>query len=174
MRRFAALAAIVAVLLAGLSVLLHIPFGASAQEASPAAAETGPPPGLEHEILAAGLAETLPEAPAVILMERVTVAPGTDIPAAPGDPALSLFRIESGTLTINTDSPLAVIRAAALAEALETPGTMPATEDVAADAEFSLAAGDSVVFPPGVGGGLSNDGADPVVVLIAQIFPAGA
>jgi quercetin dioxygenase-like cupin family protein len=47
-------------------------------------------------------------------------------------------------------------------------------EDIAADTEFTLAEGDSVVIPPGVGGGLRNDGAEPAVILATQIFPADA
>jgi mannose-6-phosphate isomerase-like protein (cupin superfamily) len=107
-------------------------------------------------------------------MQRVTIAPGADIPGSPDDPGFSFFRIESGILTVHTDSPLSVVRAAALAEALSTPGTMPTMEEISADAEFTLAAGDSVTFPPGVGGSLRNDGSEPVVLLTTQIFPAGA
>jgi nitrate/nitrite-specific signal transduction histidine kinase len=33
-----------------------------------------------------------------------------------------------------------------------------------ADTEFTLAAGDSVIFPPGVGGGLRNDGSEDEAV----------
>jgi quercetin dioxygenase-like cupin family protein len=147
--------------------------GAIAQDASPAS-ESGPPPGLVDETLAVGLTEALPEVPAIVLMQRVTIAPGADIPSSPDDPGFSFFRIESGTLTVQTDSPLSVVRAAALAEALATPGTMPTMEDISADTKFTLAAGDSVTFPPGVGGGLRNDGSEPVVMLTTQIFPAGA
>jgi mannose-6-phosphate isomerase-like protein (cupin superfamily) len=172
MQRYARAVAIVFVLMAGIALNGRLAPAASAQAASPTASDAGGPAGLEHEILAAGLAEALPAAPAIILMERVTIAPGADIPASPDDPTFSFFRIESGTLTMTTDTPLRVTRAAALAEALATPGTMPAAEEIAADAEFALAAGDSVVIPPGVGGGLRNTGAEPVVVLVAQLFPA--
>jgi hypothetical protein len=174
MRRIAGLVFFVVLVLAAvLAGPLVVP-GATAQDASPTAAEDGPPPGFEHEVLAAGLVEALPETPAIMLMERVTIAPGLDIPAAPEDPGMTFMRIESGRLTVSTDSPLAVIRATALAEALATPGTMPAAEEIAAGAEFTLAAGDSVVFPPGMGGGLQNDGTEPVVILATQLFPAGA
>lgn len=145
-----------------------------AQDASPVAQEAGPPEGLVDVTLAAGLAASLPEAPAIMLMSRVTIAPGADIPSSPDDPGLSFMLVESGELTVQTTLPLTLIRGAALAEAMATPGTMPVTEDVAANAEFVLAAGDAAVFPPGAGGSLHNDGAAPVVVLVTQMFPAGA
>ena len=174
MGRLIHLVSVAVLVLAAMLMEPHLSPGARAQDASPAAAESGPPPGLVDETLAVGLTDTLPESPAIILMQRVTIAPGADIPGAPDDPTLSFIRIESGMLTVQTDSALAVIRATALAEALATPGTMPAREEVVADTEFSLAAGDSVVFPPGVGGALRNDGSEPVVLLDTQIFPAGA
>lgn len=147
---------------------------AMAQEASPAAAETGPPDGLVDETLAAGLASELPAAPAIMLMSRVTIAPGAEIPSSPDDPGLSFMLVESGELTVQTTKALTLIRGAALAEAMATPGTMPATEEIAADAEFILAAGDAAAFPPGAGGSLKNAGTTPVVLLVTQMFPAGA
>jgi mannose-6-phosphate isomerase-like protein (cupin superfamily) len=173
MGHFAGLVWVVAIVLATSLAGPLVSPSANAQDASPAA-ESGPPPGLVDETLAVGLTEALPEAPAIVLMQRVTIAPGADIPGSPDDPGFSFFRIESGMLTVRTDSPLSVVRAAALAEALATPGTMPTMEEISADAEFTLAAGDSVTFPPGVGGSLRNDGSEPVVLLTTQIFPAGA
>jgi hypothetical protein len=174
MGRIRGLVSVVVLVLATVLAGPHVSPVVRAQDASPTAEDSGPLPGLVDETLAVGLAEALPETPAILLMQRVTIAPGADIPGAPDDPGLSFFRIESGTLTARTDSPLTIIRASALAEALATPGTMPTTEEVMADTEFTLAAGDSVVFPPGVGGGLRNDGAEPVVMLTTQVFPAGA
>lgn len=147
--------------------------GAWAQDASPAAEESGPPPGLADETLAAGLVEALPETPAIILMQRVTISPGADIPSSAGDPGLTFMLVEGGELTVRMDAPLTVIRGTALAEALANPGTMPETEEIAADAELTLLSGDAVVFPPGMGGGLRNDGTEAVVLLTTQLFPTG-
>jgi quercetin dioxygenase-like cupin family protein len=145
--------------------------GGVAQDASPEA-EGGPPAGLTDEVLAAGMATEFPATPAIMLMERVTIAPGADIPGDETDTTLSFFLMESGSLQMTTSAPLTVIRAAALETALQTPGTMPETEEIAAGAAFTLEEGDSVLIPPGVGGGLRNDNTEPAVLLATQIFPA--
>lgn len=159
------------VMVFGISLAVGAATGAVAQDASPAA-EGGPPAGLTDKILAAGLATEFPAAPAVMLMQRVTIAPGADISGDAADPTMSFFLMESGALEITVSKPLTVIRAAALATALQTPGTMPETEEIAAGTAFTLEAGDSVLIPPGVGGSLRNDGTEPVIILATQIFPA--
>src|SRR5688500_7812447 len=120
MGRFSGLVSVVVLVLAIVLAGPHLSPAIHAPDASRSAADSGPPPRLLAETLAVGLAEALPETPAILLMQRVTIAPGADIPGAPDDPGLSFFRIESGTITARTDSPLTVIRASALAEALAT------------------------------------------------------
>lgn len=159
------------VMVVGISLGIGAAGSGSAQDASPAA-ESGPPAGLTDEILAAGLATEFPATPAVMLMQRVTIAPGSDIPGDEADTTMSFFLIESGSLQMTASEPLTVIRSEALATALQTPGTMPEMEETAAGATFTLAAGDSVLIPPGVGGSLRNDGTEPAVILATQIFPA--
>lgn len=161
----------ITVMMVGVSLTLGAGLGAAAQDASPAA-ESGAPAGLTDEILAAGMVTEFPAVPAVMLMERVTIAPGADIPGDEADSTLSFFLMESGSLQVTTTAPLKVIRAAALATALQTPGTMPEVEEIAAGTTFTLEAGDSVLIPPGVGGGLRNDGSEPAVILATQVFPA--
>lgn len=172
MRRSAIPLAVIA--LAGILLGAPVTPAAVAQNATPAVEETGPPPGLSEEVLAFGMTNTMPAVPAMVIVARVTIAPGADITAAPNDPAMSIFYVESGSLTIVADAPLSVGRGAALAEALATPDTMPSMDDIAAGAEFSLASGDSLVAPPGIGGSLRNDGTEPVVVLVTNIIPAEA
>ncbi len=159
------------VMMVGVSLALGAAAGAMAQDASPEA-ESGPPAGLSDEILAAGMATEFPATPAVMLMERVTIAPGADIPGDEADTTLSFFLMESGSLQMTASAPLMVIRADALATALQTPGAMPEVEEIAAGAAFTLEEGDSVLIPPGVGGGLRNDGTEPAVLLATQIFQA--
>jgi hypothetical protein len=149
------------------------PYGVSAQDASPAAEEMGPPPGVADVTLAFGMVDALPATPALIFMDRLTIDPGTSIPGEPGDPTFAFVLVESGALTVQADAPLAVGRAAALADALATPGTMPETEEVAAGTAVTLAVGDAIVFPPAVGVELRNDGSEPVVVLGTAIMPVG-
>lgn len=155
----------------GISLAIGAATGGSAQEASPAA-EGGPPAGLTDDILAVGLATEFPATPAVMLMQRVTIAPGAEIPGDEADPTMSFFLMESGSLQMTASEPLTVIRAEALATALQSPGTMPEIEEIAAGAAFTLGAGDSVLIPPGVGGSLRNDGTEPAIILATQIFPA--
>jgi quercetin dioxygenase-like cupin family protein len=159
------------VMLVGVSLVLGAATGAVAQDASPEA-EGGPPAGLIDEILSVGMVTEFPATPAVMLMQRVTIAPGADIPGDAADTTLSFFLMESGTLQMTTSAPLTVIRAAALAEALQAPGGMPEMEEIAAGAAFTLDEGDSVLIPPGVAGGLRNEGTEPAVILATQIFPA--
>lgn len=159
------------VMVFGVSLALGTVTGALAQDASPEA-ESGPPAGLTDEILAVGMATEFPASPALMLMQRVTIEPGADIPGDAADPTLSFFLMESGSLQMTTSAPLMVIRADALATALQTPGTMPEMEEIEASTTFTLVEGDSVLIPPGVGGGLRNDGIEPAVLLAMQIFPA--
>ena len=159
------------VMVLGVGLVLGVVMSAVAQDATPAA-DSGPPAGLTDEILAVSMVTEFPATPALMLMERVTIAPGVDIPGDQADATLSFFLVESGSLQMTTSAPLMVIRAAALATALETPGTMPDAEQIAAGAAFTLEEGDSVLIPAGVGGGLRNDGSAPVVLLATQIFPA--
>jgi quercetin dioxygenase-like cupin family protein len=159
------------VMLFGISLAVGAASGAVAQDASPSA-EGGPPAGLADEILAVGMATELPASPAIMLMQRVIIAPGAEIPGDEADPTLSFFLMESGSLQMTTSAPLMVVRAKALATALQTPGSMPEMEEIAAGAAFTLESGDSVLVPPGVGGSLRNDGPEPAVILATQIFPA--
>jgi quercetin dioxygenase-like cupin family protein len=159
------------VMVVGVSLMVGAAAGAAAQDASPAAAG-GPPAGLSDEILAAGMVTELPATPAIMLMQRVTIAPGAEIPGDEADTTLSFFLMKSGSLQMTTSAPLSVIRAEALATALQTPGTLPEMEEIAAGTAFTLEAGDSVLIPPGVGGSLRNDGEEPAVILATQILPA--
>jgi hypothetical protein len=174
MRRVPILIAFVAVVLAGGFAGARAPGGVVAQDASPAAEEFGPPPGVAAETLAFGMVDALPVTPAMIFLDRLTIDPGVSLPAEPGDPNFAFTLVESGSLTILSDTPLAIARAAALAEALESPGTMPEIEETTADTDVTLSAGDSIVFPPEVGGELRNDGTEPVVLLGVVIAPVDA
>ena len=171
MRRVSVLVTVVAIALAGWLAVARGPLNVGAQAGTPAPG--GPPPGLTFETLAFGMAATVPPAPAILVMDRITLAPGASLPGAANDPNLSLFYVEQGTLTARADAPVSVIRGAALTTALATPGTMPAPEEVAAGTAVTLAAGDSAVFPPFVGVEFRNDGTEPVVLLTTTIGPAG-
>jgi hypothetical protein len=150
------------------------PIGTGAQEASPAAEEMGPPEGLTAELLSYAPIDTTIEAPAVALIERVTIDPSATIPADEGAPNFTVMAIESGALTIRASAPVVVTRADAIAAALANPDTLPEKEEAAVDADVTLAADDTVAWPPMVSGELRNDGAEPVVVLALNLLPADA
>jgi hypothetical protein len=174
MRRVAVLIAVF-MLSAGWLAGVGAPLGIGAQEASPAAEEMGPPEGLTAEFLAYAPIATAIEAPAVAIVERVTIGPGAVIPGdAETSPNLTIISVESGALTFRADAPVAVTRADAIAAAMATPGTLPTTEQTAVDADVTLESGDSAAWPPSVGGELRNDGAEPVVALALNLMPADA
>lgn len=165
MRRISVLLLVAAVLL-GAVVMGRL---TSAQEATPAVERILVlPDGLSFEFMGVGTVAELPPAPVEIALVRMTMEPGMTISTEPDDPDFSLIAVESGILTIEADAPLIVQRAA--------PGTAitadawPATPEAVDPARaVTLDAGDSVVFPPYVGGDLRNNGTEPVIVVITSI-----
>jgi quercetin dioxygenase-like cupin family protein len=163
MRRFHVLLSLMVVVLLGV-LTLQAQSAAIAQEATPPAEELE---GVTFESLGFGTAEELPAAPAVLQLFRVTLDPGASIPAEEGSPNIVLLYVESGSLTIQIESPLQVTRAATI-EAFATPGAVEegadlGPEEVAAGTEVTLEAGDSVVLQFLGAGELRNDGDEPVV-----------
>lgn len=145
----------------------------AAQDATPGAEEDFGLEGLTFEPIGFGAANRLPAAPADLVLIRLTIEPAAYLPFDPEDASVALVAVESGTVTVRADVPLQVLRAATLAM-FATPGAVeedavPAPEDVAADTEFTLEAGDSVVFPPNVGGEARNEGSEPAVLLAAIV-----
>jgi hypothetical protein len=171
MHRHTRLVSLVAIALAGVMATTPVPLSTSAQDASPAAEEAGPPAGIADETLAFGLVESLPETPAMIFLDRLTLDSGAILPGEPGDPTFAFVLVESGSLTLRADAALSITRADTLAEALAS-GAMPAQEEVAAESDVTLEAGDSVVLPSLVGVTLRNDGTEPATMLGAIIAPA--
>jgi hypothetical protein len=165
---------VVALVILGMAALANLPLGVGAQDASPAAAPEGPPPGLTFETLAFIPVDELPATPAFSIVDRVTIEPGAVLPSEPDSPNLTFFLVEQGTLTIQTDAPIGITRGQAVAAALEAGGELPATEQTAAGADVTMETGDAAAWPGLVGGELRNDGAEPVVLLAVNIVPADA
>ena len=173
MRRVSPLVPLVAVVLLGLVVAARPAAHAAVQEGTPPAGEELE--GITFEPLGFGIAEELPAAPADLLLARVTFDPGAGFPIEADDPSVGLAYVESGALTVRLEAPVRVVRAATIA-AFATPGAaeegaVPEPEEVAAGTEFTLEAGDSVVFPPNVAGEVRNDGQERAVALVALIAP---
>jgi len=175
MRRRSVLLSVVAVVLLALVAAGRLP-GAAAQDATPPAGEfLDLPEGVAFELLGLGVAEELPAAPADFVLVRFTLDPGASFPIEEADPSVALVYVEAGAFTVRVEAPMTIIRAAFIA-AIATPGAVeegavPPPEEVAAGVEFTLAAGDSAVFPPNVAGEARNDGAEPAVALLAFVGP---
>ncbi len=128
-----------------------------AQEATPEAMEE--PAGVSIELVAAGAAETLPPAPALLAIFRAEFEPGAVFQFPADDPDTGLFVVESGVMTASSTVPVVVTRG----------GDPEDTEVMAAETTFTLEPGDSFVNPPNSGGEFRNDGEEPVVLLVAAV-----
>src|SRR5215216_6446109 len=84
------------------------------------------------EFLAAGVAPTLPPAPALVHLARVRIAPGGHITVPADDPGVALIWVESGMMSGYTTDSVSIMRAALMA----TPEAPP-FEEVAANTEFT-------------------------------------
>jgi len=168
MRRLVSLGSVV--VLIGLMVLVGNRTPVTAQDATPDAAEAGVPEGISAEVVSLGTVESFPSTPATVELYRVTVDPGASASFSESDPGLGLHVVESGTLTIGRFSAdVVVTRASSMA----TPGAHP-QEIVPVGTDATLGPGDSFVFPPFVAGEWRNDSAEPVVLTVVLIAPAGA
>jgi hypothetical protein len=121
------------------------------------------------ELLAGGVMPSFPPQPAAIALQRVRIAPGGHVVTPADDPRVVLLYLESGTLTVRNTVAATVMRGAAMA----TPGAQ-AQEDIAAETEFTMTAGDSFLSPAGSGGELRNDGSEEVILLAGLIVPVPA
>jgi hypothetical protein len=156
MRRTPVLLLVAAVALIGLVAAARLGPETRAQEGTPPAGGFEISPGVTAEALAFAAGQEEPS------LYRLTFAPGVTYAIAPS-PEISLVYSEAGSLTITVDAPVTVTRAGAT----DAPG-----EPVAANAEFTLGAGDYTVFPPFAGGEVRNDGQEAASVEVAAIIPS--
>jgi hypothetical protein len=112
-------------------------------------------------------AATMPAAPVAITLFRIEFAPGAGVSYPPGDPGLGLHLVESGTLTLQDfDTDIVVTRA--VDEATPDADT---SETLRAGDTTQLLAGDGFLWPPIAAGAFRNDGDEPAVLLISNIYP---
>jgi quercetin dioxygenase-like cupin family protein len=172
MRQFGVQLSLVVALLLG-TLALGVQPPAAAQEASPAAG-TFTEGGITFEPLAYATALALP-ATGELSISRISFEPGTVLPLEEGDPSYVLGFVESGELTIVQSDTILVTRAGALGAAVgasEEGGSFaPETEEIAAEQEVTVGAGDAVLFPPNASGEIRNDGDEPAVVIVAFVGP---
>jgi quercetin dioxygenase-like cupin family protein len=173
MQRFGiVLALAVVVALAGL-VGWSAPPAVTAQEATPASEEMAPE-GITFDPLGVAPGVIAP-APTDLVLVRIGFEPGAVLPSDPSDLDGAMAIVESGTLTLRLETPLIVSRAgsfaAAIATAEATGEFTTGGEAVASGEEITLAPGDVVYVPGGVGGEIRNDGAERAEVLVFLLTP---
>ena len=143
------------------------PGGAIAQEGTPPPEEGFElPAGVSFDALGYGAVAALPAAPADLALFRFGFEPGAGFPLE-AEASLALVYVEAGVLTFAMEGPITVLRAAGAG----TPFPMQ-TEAFAAGEAFELAAGDSAVFPAGVGGEVRNEGDERATILVADVSPS--
>jgi hypothetical protein len=128
------------------------------------ASPLGDPPGVDDEVLVAGVFATIPPDVSWLGIERVTLPPGaTRAVGKTENEGVGpwLYRVETGDLTVAAEGPMAVTRRGASAT-LVGPGT-PAV----------LHAGDRGATVSGVGSRWRNESSQPVTVLDAMIATSG-
>ena len=116
--------------------------------------------GVSFVPLAFAAVETLPSAPAGIVLSRYQIEPGAAQRTDAADPSLALVYQECGTGTIRLEAPVVVTR-----------GASGAQEEIPANTDFALEPGDSFTWPPHVAGEARNEGDEPVTGLVVVIVP---
>jgi hypothetical protein len=121
------------------------------------------PEGVTVDVFASAVAEAIPQDANLLLLFRMTLAPGAVYPLAEDEGNLTLVEVERGTLTATGDADLRIARA----------GAEPGLEEaVPANQAFMLDAGDSALFAPDLMGEVRNDGTEDVGLLILEAVPA--
>ena len=175
MRRFSVVLSVVVVMLLGIIAVWVQPV-AVAQDATPSS-DMQEPAGVTFEPLAITSGVTLPS-PADLITVRLTIDPGAVLPSEASDPTGGMLIVESGTLTLRLDTPLAVSRSGSLMAAIgtaEATGTFtPTEEQIASGEEVTMSVGDVVYIPGSVSGEIRNDGDEPAVAHVVLIGPTEA
>ncbi len=120
--------------------------------------------GVISDVLGSGAADVAPGHD--LAVGRVTIAPGATIPPHV-HPGTQVAAIISGELTYTVLSGQIPVTAAADGGSGGPPRMVAAGETV------FLRAGDSVAEQPGAAHTARNAGSEPVVILLATLFPAG-
>lgn len=103
--------------------------------------------------------DQFPPAPMTVRLLRIVMEPGASTPMH-FHPGPEFDRIESGTVTIQSDGDANITRA-------------DGTTETATGEEVNLAVDDYIVFPPDTGMYFVNNGDEPVVMLSAVTLPVG-
>ena len=113
-------------------------------------------------LIGAAPLDELPAAPAELHVYRLTIAPGVYFPPAP-TPGPETVLVESGVLTCRCGAeghPCSVLR---------VDGTR---EEQPIDQDFDLNPGDVLLQPANVPDAAGNNGTEPLVLMVVDIFPS--
>jgi quercetin dioxygenase-like cupin family protein len=146
-------------------VVREMSSSAYAQDATPASGQQGETlEGVTARAVASGSLEVLAPGTAFLSLGRIALDPGSALPFDPMDPSAVLVYAASGELTFRVEAPMTIARRV-------EPGTpvAPEPEAVAANTEFTLAEGDSALFPPAIAGEVRNDGAEPATAWVVNV-----
>jgi quercetin dioxygenase-like cupin family protein len=158
MRRMVVVVSIVVVVLAGsLAYGRGVP-GSAAQDATPAAEAS-------QQMLGHGLLTNVPGYD--LQLARVTFPPGSAVPPHT-HPGAAIIYVESGTLGWTVLQGETWLMRAESAATPEAQGEL-----VAIDTEVILTAGDWLLLPAAHGDDVRNAGDDTLVLLVANLYPAG-
>jgi predicted metal-dependent enzyme (double-stranded beta helix superfamily) len=158
MRRMFVIVSVIVVVLAGLLASGRGVPGTAAQDATPAAQAS-------QQMLGHGLLTNVPGYD--LQLARVTFPPGSTVPPHT-HPGAAIIYVESGSLgwtVLQGETWLMLAESAATPEAQG--------ELVAVDTEVILTAGDWLFLPAAHGDDVRNAGDDTLVLLVANLYPAG-
>ena len=175
MRTIVRIVSVATVLVLGLLVGSMSHGDTSAQEATVPAEGTDMEGGVSFELL--GLASGVELAsPADLVAVRFSIEPAGVLPLEESDPTGGLLVVESGSFTVTVEDSWWVTRAEGrsdrLASAEATGDFSAVTEEITADEETTLEAGDVAWVPGGVNGEIRNDGEEPAEGLVFLVAPS--
>jgi quercetin dioxygenase-like cupin family protein len=162
--RWGSIVALLVMLVLGTVAVQGVNPSTLAQEATPDTEQGGEIEGVTARAVASGTIEVLSPGTANLSLGRITLAPGTVLPFDPMDPSAVLVYAAAGELTFRVEAPMTVARRG-------SPGTPIPTEPEAVEAntEFTLADGDSALFPPAIAGEVRNDGDEEAIAWVVNV-----
>lgn len=125
------------------------------------------PVGVGISPLLTALFEEAPTTPAALQITRLTLQPGTEVPAATLD-GTSVILVEVGTLTTMCGGDAGECRVIA-GPASQDPNAAPSPAPI--DQELSLEPGSGLVVPAGVPNTIKNTGTEVLSLLIVVLQP---
>jgi quercetin dioxygenase-like cupin family protein len=110
-----------------------------------------------------------------MFVARATLEAGAAVPIEESDPTFGFLLVESGTLTVQVDTPMSVTRSgeldAAMATAEASGDFSGMLESIAEGQAVTLEAGDAAYIPANSAGEIRNAGQEQAVALAFLVFP---